>query len=570
MTHRIFALHRTDLAAAAQLAQQLLRSGAATQSPRVTVLDPVLQHQADMMGLPGVHLLRLPDTGVAADGTARALAATRLLCADTDAAMATLIPEARGAAWCSHWLKMLHFMVLAYRSALPHLAQVLHGETINLLLPDTPQRYGFHSFMPGLVLHEGLRAAGLHTQLFANPLPAWDAPRLPDPQAQAAAGDVDLLAHLPTCFYDSALFCSEVLASGRRALALPSQLFDAETPGLPRCAMVGDEVLAERLTATQRSGLDHALDAVGAALARGLSPLLDNPGKVQQQVLALVQGFRANALLFFALQARFGERPPATLLISNHDAGLHGGLLSFARRHRIRTVVVPHSKVFNFPLHSYGHDLLCLTHPLGRREVMDLDSCRLPTALLDFAKPLQVKPTEPVPLATLGVVLNSVSAGALCLLDLDAYLAGLAQLLAWCREHGVACRIRCRPTESSCQLLAAELGIAIEELHAHQQGSLVEFGAGCDLVLGYDVPTSGVFDLLNAGQPVMQALCRRLSPEEYRIVDDAVVPTLALPEALARLAVFRHEPLALWQFRREQLHQQWQAGLAARPLRAYL
>jgi hypothetical protein len=188
MPPRILALHRTDLAAAAQLALQLQRQGQASAPPVVTVLDPVLQHHADIMGLPGVQLLRLPGTDAAVAGTARALAATRLLVQRTDAAMAALVPEAPGAAWCSHWLKALHFTVFTYRSVLPLLAQALRREGgVHLLLPKQAHRYGFHSFVPGLVLHEGLRAAGLHTTLFDNPLPAWDPLRLPDPEAATGA-----------------------------------------------------------------------------------------------------------------------------------------------------------------------------------------------------------------------------------------------------------------------------------------------------------------------------------------------------------------------------------------------
>jgi hypothetical protein len=50
----------------------------------------------------------------------------------------------------------------------------------------------------------------------------------------------------------------------------------------------------------------------------------------------------------------------------------------------------------------------------------------------------------------------------------------------------------------------------------------VSFSHGCD------VQTSDVFELLNAGRPVVQALCSCLAPEEHGIVDDAVVPQLML------------------------------------------
>jgi hypothetical protein len=392
---------------------------------------------------------------------------------------------------------------------------------------------------------------------------------LPDPQT-AGPSAVDLLCHIPTCFNDSALFSAELVASGRSVLVMPPPVFDVSTDGLPRCGLVAADLLAERLSPADRTALAATLDRLSGVLSQHLLPLIGGGGMAQKQVLAMVEGYRLNALLFHALQARFGDQPPKTLLISNHDIGLHGAFVSFALRHRLDIVMVPHAKIFNSVVPSYGHDVLCLAHPLQGGEIIDLDGYRMPTGVLDFARPLAVAPRAAQPLRTLGVVLNAVSAKALCLVDMPTYLQGLRQLRDWCRAHDIDCRIRCRPNGSIMPLICEALELPAEALLAYQDGSLVEFAQDCDLLLGYDVPTSGVFDLLDQGLPVLQVLCRRLEPEEARIVDARVVPQLPLAQALRRLDELVADPLALWRLRSTQVQQRVQAGAAAQPLRAWL
>lgn len=578
MAERILALHRLDLPAASQLALQLATSAVAEQrdapAPALTVLDPTLLTHARLNGLTQVQLLALPDCDIVHGAYGQTLAATRQLCAAADAVMADLVPSARGAAWCGHWLQFLHHTAFGYRQIGRQLAAARPQDKFHVLLPDLPHRFGYHSFLPGLMLSDALRQAGVAVQLYSSPLPAWDAPLIADPLSDEAADGpgpaVDLLCHLPTCFYDGAQFAAELRASGRRALVLPAPLFDVPLDGLARCAMATPEGLAQRLPAPQLDRLDDTLGRLEALLFGQLSPLLPSAGLARTQVRALVQGYRHNALLYFALEERFAGRPPRTLLISNHDVGFHGALHSFARRHGVRTLMLPHAKVYPDPLTSYGHDIQCLAHPLQGGDVLDLDGSAMPCAALDFGDTWQAPSAPAEPLATLGIVLNAVSLNNMCLVDVRTYLEPLARLRDWCAAQGVDCRIRCRPNGSVMSLLIDELRIGEDALLRDQEGSIADFGRACDLVLGYDVPTSGVLELLQHGVPVIQALCRRLGLQEWRSVDPAVVPQWHLPDVIERLVAFREDGLALWRFRRRQLGQCAAAAAQALPLRAWL
>lgn len=578
MPERILALHRVDLTTAAQLALQLATTAVAEQretpAPVITVLDPVLLTHARLNGLPQVQLLALPDADVVLGVYTQALAATRTLCAEADAVMAELVPAARGAAWCGHWMQFLHHTAIGYRGIARLLAPLLAGDKVHVLLPDLPHRFGYHSYVPGLMVSDTLRSAGVPVQLYSSPLPGWDPALIADPLSPPAAdpaeGPVDLLCHLPTCFYDSALFTDEILAAGRRALVLPTPLFDVPLAGLQRSAMATPDEMAQRLPAAMQERLDATLQKLETLLFNRLTALLPSAGLAQTQVRALVQGYRQNALLYLALAQRFTGRLPRTLLISNHDVGFHGALHSFARQNGVRTLMLPHAKVYPDPLTSYGHDIQCLAHPLQGGDVIDLDGSAMPWAALDFGAAWQVPAAAPGPLGTLGIVLNAVSLNNMCVVDVQAYLAQLGRLRDWCADQGVVCRIRCRPNGSVMSMLIDELQVPEHDLVRDQEGSITDFGEACDLVLGYDVPTSGVLELLQHGVPVIQALCRRLGLQEWRSIAPAVVPQWPVAQVIERLAEFRHDTLALWRFRRRQAGQCAAAAAGAQPLRAWL
>ena len=569
MVDRILVLHRLDIAPAEQLAKQLAAQGG--EPPVLTVLDPSLHTYAVSTGLRSAQLLNLRGGDVdSAEAAARALSAARIISGEADTLLSGLIPAARGAAWLSFWFRTLHTTAYGCRSIARTLAPHVARDQVHLLLPDVPHRYGYHSYVPGQVMHRVLREAGQTPRLWTNPVPPHDPVQLPDPWSAPEGMAPELLCCVPTCFHDSALFTAELLASGKSVLVLPSPVYDVPTDGLPRCSLALPDQLAERLDSADLQALEALLPRLAALLMTHIEPLLGHAGMAQRQVDVIVEGYRQNMLLYLALQGRFGRQAPKTLLISNHDVGLHGAMVSFARQHGLRIVMVPHAKIFNSVVPSYDQDVLCLTHPMQGGEVIDVDGCRMATGLLDFGRSLQLPSQPPKPLATLGIVLNAVSANTIMLLDMHIYMHGLQQLLAWCSAHGVHCRVRCRPNGSILPMVSARLGIDAEELARQQQGSLVDFAQGCDLVLGYDVPTSGAFDLLEQGLPVLQTLCRRLEPEQLRMADERIVPRLSVADTLQQLDRFVAEPLALWRYRRSQHARLVAASAEAQPLRAWL
>lgn len=571
MQHCILINHRNDF----MLAQQLLG-----QLPDAEVLffDPQLLEHARSMGLSQARLQRWPGNDLnwrVYRGVREEAAALQTR---VDAVLATVVPEAPGCQWHHYGLFYLLFTLRGYAAIGEQLAaqrqrdQAVPGATpgprLHVLGPQQAFRYGQHSFVPALALMQAFGRQGLPGQFYTYDLPAPPEEQVPDLRT-AADAQPDLLVHLPTCFYDHAYFEGEVRASGRRALNLPSPFYDVKLPALPAVPIEPLQALAERVPAAARERHETALAALRLILQEALAPLMPSPALLSMQLQALLDAYRRQLLFFEALEAAFGDRPAQELLLSNHDAGLHGPLMSHAQRHRMRVLLVPHAKFFNAPAPELPN-ALCLTHPLQGTAVAGLSGRPVASASLAFPERLSLPETLPGPLRIVGVLLAGVSYNSMCAADMDVYLDGLKRLHDWCAAQGIECRLRCKPTDGFASQIAAHLGIPVQDILRQFDGSLADFGAACDLCLGYDVPTSGAIELLRQGTPMLHAQLRALLPEELSLLNGRIVPLGMLDETLAQLQHWQQDPSALWRFRRQQHAAYLHLQAEARPLRDFL
>lgn len=561
MQHSILVNHRSDF----MLAQQLLG-----QLPEAEVLlfDPQLLEHARNLGLPQARLQRWPGN----DLNWRVYRAVReeaaALQRRVDHALASQVPEAPGCQWHHYGLFYLLFTLRGYTAIGEQLAAHKPATRLHVLGPQQAFRYGQHSFVPALALMQAFGRAALSGQFYSYELPAPPEDQLPDLR-QAAATRPDLLVHLPTCFYDHAYFEGEVLASGQAALNLPSPFYDVALPSLPGTPMESLLALGQRIPAQTLDRIEAVLATLRQLLHEALAPLMASPAYLSMQLQALLEAYRRQLLFFEALEQAFQARPAQQLLISNHDAGLHGPLLSHAQRHRMRVLLVPHAKFFNAPAPELPN-ALCLSHALQGTAVAGLSGKPVASATLAFPERLSLPETLPRPLKVLGVLLAGVSYNSMCAADMDAYLDGLRRLQQWCDARGIECRLRCKPTDGFASQIAGHLGIDVQQILRQFQGSLADFGAACDLCLGYDVPTSGAIELLRQGTPMLHAQLRPLLPEELSLLNGRIVPLRMLDETLAQLQQWQQDPSSLWRFRRQQHAAYLNLQAEARPLRDFL
>ncbi|MBL8348991.1 MAG: hypothetical protein JNL87_01640 [Burkholderiaceae bacterium] len=559
--------HRLDIPAVHQLAGQLPEA-------QPVVACPHLADRCAAEGLP-VTLLRLRGDQVQ-PAYAEARRQARALQRQADAVLGLVEPLAPGADWLQQELFYLCYTALGYRALWRQLLeQQPDVPRWHVPVAEIPFRYGAHSCLPALALLEQLGATGRPMQAYSHPL----APTGPDPLPQLAGegldGDWPLLSHLPTCFYDHLHF-EDVLVDhaagrGERCLNLRAPYYDVELPRLTSTPLLPQDAVRATLPAARLDRIDTAAAALETAMQTALLPLIASPRYRLPQARALAEAWQRLLVFSAALAQRFDARPPRTLVLSNHDTGLHGPLLTLARRHRARVLLLPHSKIFNAPVPAVpGLDLHCLTHAVQGQPVQDVDGRRVSAHTLAFPEPLGWAARPPRPLQTMGVLLSGVSYNGLCGADLPRFVQGLRALRDWCTARGVRCRIRCKPSEPLVSLLTQDLGLETDELLADMAGSLSEFIQGCDIGLSYDVPTSATVELLRGGVPTLHVQLRPLLPEETALVDGALVPRLPVAELLSRLDLYRADAVHLWRFGRDQFQAFARSWATAEPLAGLL
>jgi hypothetical protein len=552
-------LHRFDMSPAASLIVQ--------RGVQAFLADPVMYDRCVGQGIaaPLVHTRSTADVARAAFTDARA--AARALCRELGEVLAAVAPDAVGGAWSSHRIFHLFWTLHGYRRIWPEvLAQHAHDHW-HVLLPQQPHTYGAHSFVPGLLLLNALRERGVPHTAYGFDCAGLDAYQLPDLRRLPA--DVELLAHLPTCKADAGHIADELRATGLRAAVLSPQVYDVVLDGIATTGLVDLAVVRGLLAAEDLARVEALQVPLKDVLRRRLHSWLSQPRFLEQQVHALWEALEAQAVLYLWLERHFAGRPPRQLLISNHDATIHGALTSFALRHGLNTVVLPHSRVHNVPIKVDGPAPLCLHHAMQGGPCLDLADRLLPTGLMR-APGEWATPASHGELRTLGLVLNGISGNGMCMVDFEAYARSLCEWQDWARERGLVLKLRVRIAETPVTLLAQRLGIDVEVLMEGSQGSLAEFASGCDLTLGFDVPTSGLHDLVRRGQACMQVELRPLGRHEWAIVDERVVPRYNSAEAQERLALMQANPPLFTGYRREQFDAAQAREAGARPLRDWL
>ena len=559
MSEVVAVLHRFDMAPAAGLVVQ--------RGVQAFLVDPVMYDRCLGQGIaaPLVHTRSTADVARAAFTDAQA--AARALCRELGEVLAAVAPAAVAGAWSSHRIFHLFWTLHGYRRIWPEvLAQHAH-EHWHLLLPQQAHTYGAHSFVPGLLLLNALRERGVAHTAYGFDCPGLDAYQLPDLRRLPA--DVELIAHLPTCKADAAHIADELLAAGQRVAVLSPQVYDVPLEGIASTGLVDLATVRGLLDSHDGVRVEALQAPLKDVLRRHLQPWLSQPRFLEQQVQVLWEALEAQALLYLWLERHFAGRPPRRLLLSNHDATIHGALTSFALQHGMAIVVLPHSRVHNVPIKVDGPAPLCLHHALQGGPCLDLADRLLPAGLMRAHGEWSAPPAGGT-LRTLGLVLNGISGNGMCMVNFEAYADSLCQWQAWARERGLVLKLRVRIAETPVTLLAQRLAIDVEALMEGSQGSLADFAGACDLTLGFDVPTSGLHDLVRRGRAVMQVQLRPLGRHEWAIVDERVVPRYNSAEAQERLALMHANPALFVAYRREQFDLAEAREAGARPLRDWL
>jgi hypothetical protein len=451
----------------------------------------------------------------------------------------------------------------------------LAGRRVHVPVNQRPTDYYFDSFVPAVTLIEYLQ--GQHIDCVAYEYGAGGVPldSVPDLTGVArdgqslGAGTEWLLAHVPTCIYDHAYFGQEMRASKKRIVNLRARRWDVTVEADQTIGLVPMTRLVASLPPATQERIAAACGALSETLEHLLLPHFSSPGYRARQTESFVNLYRGQFATYFGLERFCHTDVPAKLVLSEHDSGFHGPLVSFAESRSLSVILLPHSKIMGDVEFGY-RNIVALTHPMQGTSIHD--GYDRPVTSHTVAYPESFCGTSEIGdgLRTMSLLLNSPSLNGVHFTPPDAYLEGIKRIVAWCRAQDVQLNIRCKPGFPLFELLYAYAGADRAVLARNSGESMDEHVQGCDLCLMYDMPTSGSLFFLRRSRPILNPIVAELTKHQRSLVrPDLIVPE-SVEATLRRLDGFRADPLTLYAFRAAQYHAYVTGFAHARPLRCYL
>jgi hypothetical protein len=548
-----------DIAAAIHMAEGL------GEDYRTWYFDPTLTEDLAASPLRRPELV-LPDEVLAdyagIDSQARALAAA--LEDEVAAALQPLTGDVSLRGWQA--LNLYYFFIghLWYSRLWDGLRERFGGAAFHLPFNDNPANFYWPSFMPALLLKERLEAWGIACHAVAYGERADESDIVPNLAGQAGQ-HYDVLTHLPTCFYDAPYFAAELQAAGKRSIDIEPKYW-----GVP----------LQPDTHIKMTRVDHAeLAALGLPsvmphgeqllhlLHRLLQPYIATHEFCARQALHLAKLYQSQLVTLQLLERYFGDRRPGQFLLSDHDAGYHGPLLSYARRHHIPVLQLPHAKV-SISSDFSSNQLTALSHPMQGLPMQRADGRQLRRYPLAYPESYSGDSSSR-PLRRVGILLSGISLNGVLSTRPGPYVDGIARIAAWCRRHGIELAIRNRPGQPLYQPIAERAGLSRQVQEAGVACTLQQFVQSVDLCLMYDAPTSAAIECLRNQVPILNPLVEPLSPAEVLWADPVLIPRADLDATLSRLNQFRLDEDVFNQFRRRQFADYLSASAEAPSLRHY-
>lgn len=558
-------LNVSDLDGAVAAAEEL-------EDYRTLVFEPGVVDKAIERGLRNVEFVEWPngpgyfeldrDANIEAYNIERALTEVT----------AELMPDVKLLSWQHLHLYYLIKASRWYAEMWPQMMGRLQHCRPHVFVNDNPSQFYWPNFIPALMLAENLMGSKTDFRAFVAGA-RHDHPgyvpmlvRIPGEEQPQP----DILTHLPTCFYDAPYFNAELQTTGKRLFNIQSKYWDVPVEGAYTPPLVQIEHLQHVLPAELVARIESTTVALQQRLDELLLPLINTPDYRSRQARHMAHLLRAQIWMYFLLEQYFGTERPGKMLLSDHDTDFQGPLVSYAARHSIPVLILPHSKVSPDLFYSYRH-ATSLMHPMCGETILDSEQHRVPHFKLAYPFELRHNSAYPQPLRRVGLLLNALTANSgIYNTRYQTYMDGIRRIVAWCRSRGIELVVRCKPSFTMYSLLHEQTGLAPQSLHAWTMMPMADFAAACDVCVMYDAPTSGALEFLNASIPLLNAVPEDLSKVEARVCDPAVVPRASVPLTLRTLDSFVADEMNLFHFRSTQFQHYVRSYDGTHPLRAFL
>lgn len=439
------------------------------------------------------------------------------------------------------------------------------GANLRVLVNDNPATFYWPSYVPSLLLMQQLRAWDIPFQAVQYGARADDSDIIMD-WFGSSSTRYDVLTHLPTCFYDAAFFQQELTAAGRSVINVEPKYW--AVPLAPNASCKVTRLDHGRLAEAGVPSVMAPGQRILQRLHGLLEPYIASADYRARQAAHLARLYQSQLAGFHLLEQHFGSARPGKLLLSDHDAGFHGPLVSYAQRHHLPVFLLPHAKVSISADFSYDN-LTALSHQMQGHPLLKGDGKALRHFTLAYPEHYGADMAHR-PLKRIGLLLSGLSLNGVQSTALKPYMAGIRAIVDWCRAHDVELSVRCRPGQSLIELLHTNVGLPKDELTASLGGTLASFAQGLDLCLMYDAPTSAAIEFMRNGVAILNPLPEPLSTAENLWSDADQIPREDIATLLVRLGDYVRDPDLFHRFRRRQFATYAAAAAQAHTLRSLL
>ncbi|WP_334168732.1 hypothetical protein [Methylobacter sp.] len=563
MENAIVIINVGDITAAEHIAKDL-------PTYTVYIFDPMLFDLVAASSLKNIQLITWDNCPLYHELDADARATAFALEAELDLAVRAIVPEVSIASW-QHLNLYYLFMSLKWYTALwDQLGGLFAHKKVHIFICDNPAAYYFHSFIPSFLLLWYLKSHEIEFSGYSYGEKPDNTDLIPDLSGENSDDHFEqILTHLPTCMYDFSYFDQEARASGKTLINIEARYFATPVQAHKNLGLISAEQTIAALPEESREKINIFSEQLAATLDRFLKPYIVIPLYRTRQIAYISNLYRAQLVTYYQLNRHFQRSKPSKILLSDHDAGFHGPIVSFAKENFLPVLLLPHAKTSADIEFKYDN-IVALTHPIQGRDIFDANGRHVINEAIIYPETFSSSSLTSEGIKTVSLLLNAQSLNGIFYTRWADYLDGIRKIVAWCKDNDIALKIRCKPSYSIMTLLAREIGLDIATLHQNLAESMDQHVENCDLCLMYDTPTSAALYFLKQSVPILNPVVKPLSPAELTMVNANVVPQESVDAILRRLKGFKSNPMNFSSFRNTQFRNYIELFQHVRPLRTHL
>jgi hypothetical protein len=381
---------------------------------------------------------------------------------------------------------------------------------------------------------------------------------------------IDTLVHIPTCFYDFSYFRQELTASGKTAINLQAKYWDVPVVANTSVGLSTDEEMLAYLPDTIKKQTDAFFERLVDGLDSILTTYIATPVYRNRQATLIASLYKAQLVTYYLLEACFKLDKPKKILLSDHDAGFHGPIVSFAEKHSIAVLMVQHSKISLDIEFSYT-GITSFSHPIQGQATLNANGKRVNSFKLNYPETLSISTLSSKPIRRIGLLLNGLALNGVMITNFTDYIEGIKRIIEWCEQHDIELIVRNRPGLTIARLLSKNFNLSVDDLKDKTNGPLSTFiEQDMDLCLMYGTPTTGAIQLLNSSIPILNPIAQALSKIEEPIMNQVIVPRDTVKKILVLLDLFMIDETSFQDFKMKQFISYVNLFKEAKHLRNYL